>query len=342
MGYNTFVSIITPTFNRAKEIDLLIKSISKQTVSNNLFELIISDDGSTDATKNIVEKWQRESDFQIRYISQKNEGPGLARNRGLAKSIGELILFIDSDCEAHPDWVGTILNYYEKHGFDAFGGPDGSKSDFTPLQKAIDYSMTSFLTTGGIRGHSEKMISKFYPRTHNMGITRQIYENIGGFGELRHGQDIEYSHRIMQSGAKVIFLREALVYHRRRSTIRQFSKQTFNWGVARINLGKIDLKMLEPVHFLPTLGCTLALIILLIFLENGFSILSIISFFLLPLLFTSFFGTFKKKDIRVFPYLVVVIPIQLIAYGLGFFQAFIRRFIFHESEITGFTKRYYK
>ncbi len=342
MGRDIFVSIITPTFNRAKEIDLLIKSISNQTVTKNLFELIISDDGSTDATKNIVEKWQRESDFQIRYISQKNGGPGLARNRGLEKSIGELILFIDSDCEAHPDWIRTILDYYEKYGFDAFGGPDGAKSDFTPLQKAIDYSMTSFLTTGGVRGHSENMISKFYPRTHNMGITRDIYASIGGFGELRHGQDIEFSHRIMQSGAKIIFLREALVYHRRRSTMSQFSKQTFNWGVARINLGKIDYKMLELVHFLPTLGCAFAVVTLLILLNKGLSILSIVSFYLVPLSITSFLGTFKKKDIRVFPYLMAVIPIQLASYGLGFLQAFIRRFIFNESEITGFTKRYYK
>tara|TARA_B100001250_G_scaffold409484_1_gene433925 strand:- start:5868 stop:6896 length:1029 start_codon:yes stop_codon:yes gene_type:complete len=342
MDQGIFISIVTPTFNRADELDLLLQSLSQQTVKMDLFESIISDDGSTDITKEIVEKWQKKSKFKIRYLSQKNKGPGEARNHGLKESNGDLILFIDSDCEAHPDWIKTILNQYNTNSFDAFGGPDGAKDDFTLLQKAIDYSMTSLLTTGGIRGHSEKMISKFYPRTHNMGITKDIYRKIGGFGTLRHGQDIEYSNRIIKSGAKVKFLKDALVYHRRRSTIKQFSKQVFNWGVARVNLGKIDLSMLRLVHFLPTIACLISLVIIFLMAYSGISIHNILFFFMIPLFIIAFLGSFKKRDIRIIPYLLAVIPIQVIAYGIGFFQAFIRRFVFQESEIIGFSKRYYK
>ena len=215
-------------------------------ISNLIFESIISDDGSTDGTEALVKAWQKKANFKIKYITQPNQGPGAARNHGLINSEGDLILFIDSDCEAHPDWIKTIVDEYCSTGFDACGGPDDAKEDFTVLQKAIDYSMTSFFTTGGIRGHSDKMMAKFYPRTHNMGITRRVYETVGGFGDLRHGQDIEFSNRIRKSGADVRFIKDAVVYHRRRTSLRQFFKQVFNWGVARINLGKIDPDMLAP------------------------------------------------------------------------------------------------
>ena len=241
MDQGIFISIVTPTFNRADELDLLLQSLSQQTVKMDLFESIISDDGSTDITKEIVEKWQKKSKFKIRYLSQKNKGPGEARNHGLKESNGDLILFIDSDCEAHPDWIKTILNQYNTNSFDAFGGPDRAKDDFSVLQKSIDFSMTSFFTTGGMRGHSEGMLAKFFPRTHNMGIRRSIYDQIGGFGGLRHGQDIEFSNRIRKSGARIKFLINAIVFHRRRTSINQFFKQVFNWGVARVNLGKIDI-----------------------------------------------------------------------------------------------------
>ena len=208
----------------------------------------------------MVGEWQKESNFLIKIITQNNQGPGAARNHGLQIATGELILFIDSDCEAHPDWLKNIFQEYKKDTFDAFGGPDSAKDDFTVMQKAIDFSMTSFLTTGGMRGHSEKMLSKFFPRTHNMGIKRSVFEEIGGFGSLRHGQDIEYSNRIRKSGAKIQFIKDAIVYHRRRTTLKQFTKQVFNWGVARVNLGKIDSNMLELIHFLPSLACIFSII----------------------------------------------------------------------------------
>ena len=341
-GLPPIISIITPTYNRADELVHLYESLKKQTVDLKLFEFIISDDGSTDITQSMVEEWQFNSPLKIKFISQKNQGPGAARNHGLDIAEGELILFIDSDCEAHPDWIQTIYEEYLNDSFDACGGPDGSKDDFTTLQKAIDFAMTSFITTGGMRGHSEKMMAKFFPRTHNMGLKRSVYENVGGFGDLRHGQDIELSNRIRKSGARIKFLINAVVYHRRRTSIKQFFKQVFNWGVARINLGKIDPAMLEPIHFLPSLATLFGFSIVVTAIYLDFPLDQLFLLIFIPLGLLSLFGAVKKNDLRIFPYLLVVIPSQIIGYGIGFIQAFIRRFVFQQDEMVGFKKNYYK
>ena len=305
-------------------------------------ESIISDDGSTDGTESLIKEWEKKATFSLKYIKQENQGPGAARNHGLQKSKGDLILFIDSDCEAHPDWIKIIVDDFQNSSFDAFGGPDHGKDNFSSLQKAIDYSMTSFFTTGGMRGHSENMIAKFYPRTHNMGITRNIYRTIGGFGSLRHGQDIEFSNRIHKANSKVRFIKDAIVYHRRRTSLKQFFKQVFNWGVARVNLGKIDSSMLEVIHFLPALallvGCSSILITFLL----GFSTINLIFFYFILLFLLASYGAVNKKSIKVLPYLLIVIPAQIIGYGTGFFQAFIKRYFFNQAESIGFKKNYYK
>ena len=342
MKDNISISIITPTYNRADELVHLFRSISEQTYPLDKVEFIISDDGSDDDTETIVKEWQGKSLFEIIYLTQENKGPGAARNHGLEKSSGDIILFIDSDCEAHPKWIETIVDSYKDNDFDACGGPDGSKSDFTALQKAIDFSMTSFFTTGGMRGHSEKMIAKFYPRTHNMGITRNIYAAIGGFGDLRHGQDIEYSNRIHKSGAKVRFIKGAIVYHRRRTSLKLFTKQVVNWGIARVNLGIIDSNMLELVHFLPSIACLLSIIIISFTLYIEWTSQEILSLFFIPLTMISLVGVVGRRDLKLFPFLLVVIPVQIIGYGVGFLYAFFRRFIFGKSEIIGFKKNYYK
>ena len=341
-GLPPIISIITPTYNRADELVHLYESLKKQTVDLKLFEFIISDDGSTDITQSMVEEWQFNSPLKIKFISQKNQGPGAARNHGLDIAEGELILFIDSDCEAHPDWIQTIYEEYLNDSFDACGGPDGAKDDFTTLQKAIDFAMTSFITTGGMRGHSEKMMAKFFPRTHNMGIKRSVYEKVGGFGDLRHGQDIELSNRIRKSGARIKFLINAVVYHRRRTSIKQFFKQVFNWGVARINLGKIDPAMLEPIHFLPSLATLAGISIVVTTIYIDYSLDKLFLLFFIPLGLLSLFGAAKKYNLRIFPYLLVVIPAQIIGYGLGFLIQFTRRYLFGLGEWNGFTKRYYK
>jgi len=336
------ISIITPTYNRADELKHLYRSIIQQSIDLGILEFIISDDGSTDSTKSMVEKWIQNSEISIKFITQKNQGPGAARNHGMMVAEGDLFLFIDSDCEAHPDWIKIIYNEYQQDSFDAFGGPDRAKDDFSVLQKSIDFSMTSFFTTGGMRGHSEGMLAKFFPRTHNMGIRRSIYDQIGGFGGLRHGQDIEFSNRIRKSGARIKFLINAIVFHRRRTSINQFFKQVFNWGVARVNLGKIDIAMLETVHFIPSIATVTALLSFGFFKLLKISLFNLFLIMMIPLTILSLYGSINKKDIRIFPYLMIVIPSQIIGYGTGFFLAFIRRFIFNQEELVGFKKNYYK
>ena len=336
------ISVITPTFNRSDELIFLIRSLQAQTIDHSLFELIISDDGSTDDTEKIINEFKGLSDFPIKYLFQNNKGPGAARNLGLKNSTGELILFIDSDCEAHKNWIKILYDQYLKNSFDACGGPDASKADFSPLQKAIDYSMTSFFTTGGMRGHSKRMLAKFYPRTHNMGVKKNILNKVGGFSSLRHGQDIELSHKIKKTGAVITFIPNAIVYHRRRNSLQSFFKQTFNWGIARINLYKIDKVLLEPIHFLPSFGL-ITFVITIIFSVTGNSyFLKILELGFLLFIIQCFFGFIKHKDIRVFGLLLFAIPIQIFGYGLGFFVGFIKRVIFKSRLITGFTKEYYK
>ena len=336
------ISIITPTYNRADELKHLYRSIRKQSIDLEKLEFIISDDGSTDSTKSMVDKWVEMSEISIKFITQKNQGPGAARNHGMMVAEGDLFLFIDSDCEAHPDWINIIYEEYQQNKFDAFGGPDGAKDDFSVLQKSIDFAMTSFFTTGGMRGHSEDMLAKFFPRTHNMGIKRSIYDQIGGFGGLRHGQDIEFSNRIRKSGARIKFLINAIVYHRRRTSLKQFFKQVFNWGVARVNLGRIDKEMLEVVHFIPSVATLTALLSFGLCVVLKFSFYKYLLGTIIPLVILSLYGSITKKDIRVFPYLMIVIPAQIIGYGTGFFQAYIRRFLFNQEELVGFKKNYYK
>ena len=336
------ISVITPTFNRANELPFLVQSIQNQTLDHSLFEMIIVDDGSTDNTESLVHSLIEKINFNLKYFTKNNQGPGAARNLGIDNSRGDLILFIDSDCEADERWMEVIYDEYLNNRYDACGGPDAAKIDFTPLQKAIDYSMTSFITTGGMRGHSTKMIANFYPRSHNMGVTKILIKQVGGFGSLRHGQDIELSHRIKKSGAKISFIPDAVVYHRRRTSLNSFFKQTFNWGVARINLYKIDESLLEPIHFFPSLGL-LSVITFIVgsILSNQFFIY-VMQFGSILFLIQCILGMIKHKDLKVFGYLLLVIPTQIFGYGSGFLFAFIKRVIFNSDTFTGFEKKYYQ
>ncbi|RMF08951.1 MAG: glycosyltransferase [Candidatus Neomarinimicrobiota bacterium] len=335
------ISIITPSYNRKEEIEHLVRSLQAQTVEHHLFEHIISDDGSTDGTRERVEDLRREVDFPLIFLTQENQGPGAARNHGIERARGDLLLFIDSDCEAHPEWVETIYREYTHRPFDACGGPDGAKSDFSALQQAINYAMTSFFTTGGMRGHSAKMLAKFYPRSHNMGMTRTLVEQVGGFGDLRHGQDIELSYRIRKAGADIRFIPGALVYHRRRTTLKRFFKQVFNWGVARINLGKIDSSLLEPIHFLPSLATIVMAYVLVGWLISPERFGGWITIGLLALLALGIHAAIQSRRLDVGLLTLVTIPIQIVGYGLGFISAFVRRYVIGQGVWTGFTKRYY-
>lgn len=343
-SYQYIFSIIVPTYNRADEIGELLNSLVHQTIDDSLFEIIIVDDGSTDDTEKIISNVKSKSGLNITFLKQSHKGPGEARNYGMQEAKGEYFLFIDSDCIADENWLNAykgILETGERKPA-GFGGPDRVLSTFSPVQKAIDYSMTSFITTGGIRGHSKKVISKYYPRSFNMGVHADVVKKIGGMGKLRHGQDIEFSHRIISTGEPVIKVDDAVVYHKRRMSIKKFFRQVFNWGVARINLYKIDKGMLELVHFFPAAGTIIStLVILLAILFQGIFIWFIL-FGIVVLILMGVHGIFKYKDYRTFFYIPIIVPTQIFGYGLGFIIAFVRRIILKQEEFTGFVKRYYK
>ncbi|MFQ5583682.1 MAG: glycosyltransferase [Calditrichia bacterium] len=345
MSRFNFYSIIVPSFNRQKEIGELIESLIQLKFPADRFELIIADDGSTDGTEVLVGKFQERVNFPLYFHSQKNQGPGAARNMGMEKARGDFFIFIDSDCTVSAEWLKAIDTALREEQADAFGGPDSYRDDFPLLLKAINYSMTSFITTGGIRGHNKKKLGKFYPRSFNMGLSREVYRQIGGFGALRHGQDIEFSNRIIKSGAKVVSVPQAIVYHKRRTSLKKFFRQVFNWGVARINLYKIDPAMLEPVHWLPAIATfsLILLIILSIFSPAVWAIFKLLLIFAAVVLLLSGIHAFLQYRNFGLVFLVpLVMPIQVIAYGLGFLSAFFWRVLLGRDEFVGFKKRYYK
>lgn len=341
-SYKYIFSVIVPTYNRSDEIYELLQSLSIQTLPLQHFETIVVDDGSTDNTDDIITGFKKIGRLNLSYLKQEHKGPGEARNLGMENAQGKYLIFVDSDCIADERWLESYADAVEDSEPAGFGGPDQVLPDFLPVQKAIDYSMTSFITTGGIRGHSKKGISKYYPRSFNMGVRADVVKKIGGMGKLRHGQDIEFSHRIIKTGEPVIKVDNAVVFHKRRIGIKKFFRQVFNWGVARINLFKIDSGMLETVHFLPALGTIISFLIILlaIFLPSIF--LPLIYFGLSILLLMAIHGVVKYRDLKVLFYIPIIVPVQIWGYGIGFLLAYYKRVIRKEDEFTGFVKKYYK
>ena len=342
--YNKY-SIIVPSFNRQEELVELLASMKTLDFPREKFEVIVVDDGSSDQTLPFLQEFRNQAGFNFNYYTQKNMGPGAARNTGMKQAKGDFFLFIDSDCYVPAHWLKEIDIQINQQYAEACGGPDSYHQDFSPLLKAINFSMTSFISTGGLRGRKGKKLAKFYPRSFNMGLSRELWQKIGGFGSLRHGQDIEFSNRIIKSGARVIFIAEAFVYHKRRTTLRRFYRQVFNWGVARVNLYKIDNSMLEPLHVIPALltlifmcTCLLAVFFSLfrILLLCGLALL------LLIILYSMFDAARKYGEIRPALLLPLIMPAQVIGYGLGFINNFFRRVILGKEEKVGFTKTYYK
>jgi glycosyltransferase involved in cell wall biosynthesis len=340
-----FYSIIVPSYNRQDEISELLKSFTALEFNASRVELIIADDGSEDGTDELIKNFRDKLSFPLRFYTQQNQGPGAARNMGMKHAKGDFYIFIDSDCTVPADWLSNIDQALQQNQAEAFGGRDSFQADFPDLLKAINYSMTSFVTTGGLRGRKGKKLAKFYPRSFNMGLSKKLFEQIGGFGSLRHGQDIEYSHRMIKSGAKIIYINNAIVYHKRRTSIKKFFRQVFNWGVARINLYKIDQAMLEPLHAAPAIA-TLSVAVLILFslLIPSFWIYSRWFFAagIIILALSGIHAALSYNRLTMLYLVPIIMPIQIIGYGLGFISAFIIRILLGKSEFSGFKKRYYK
>lgn len=307
-------SIIVPVYNRPKEIEELLDSLTHQ--SDKDFEVLVVDDGSTNTCKEEVDRFQEH--LSVRYLYKENSGPGLTRNYGAQQAKGNYFIFLDSDCILPPKYVQTVKTALDENYCDAFGGPDKAHEDFAAIQKAVNYSMTSFFTTGGIRG-GHKKIDKFYPRSFNMGFSREVFEMTGGFSEMRFGEDLDMSIRILKNGFQTCLIEEAWVYHKRRTSLRQFFKQVQHSGAARIRLQKRHPGTLKLVHLLPSLFTAGSLLLLL---------LSFFSFyFLLPLLLYAIAvfidATHYNRDSTVGALAILTSFAQLFGYGTGFIYTFL-------------------
>ncbi|MBC7450397.1 MAG: glycosyltransferase, partial [Cytophagales bacterium] len=241
-----FYSIIIPVYNRPVEIRELLQSLTRQTYTN--FEVLVVEDGSKDTCETIVQSFQNRLD--VLYFFKENTGQGLTRNYAYEKANGDYFIVFDSDCIIPEHYLQSVENRLNSDYLDAFGGPDRAHHSFTPVQKAISYSMTSLFTTGGIRGN-KKGVGVFHPRSFNMGISRPVWEKTLGYIITRMGEDIEFSIRMISLGFKVGLIEDAYVYHKRRTNFKQFFRQVHFFGTARINIFRFAPNELKAVHFFP-------------------------------------------------------------------------------------------
>jgi glycosyltransferase involved in cell wall biosynthesis len=239
-------SVIIPIYNRPEEIKELLESLTHQSFQN--FEVLVVEDGSTLKCEDVCKSFT--SHLDIQYFYKENSGQGFSRNFGFERAKGDYFIVFDSDCIIPSDYFEIVEDFLNESPLDAFGGPDAALESFTKVQKAISYSMTSFFTTGGIRG-GKKQLEKFRPRSFNMGISKEVFEKTGGYQITRMGEDIEFSIRIEKAGFKTGLIPNAKVFHKRRTKLGQFYKQLFFFGRGRINIFRFYKGELKLVHLFP-------------------------------------------------------------------------------------------
>lgn len=311
-------SVIVPVYNRIDEVADLLRSLEEQTVKN--FEVIIVEDGSTEPCREIVESYAPR--LNVSYHYKSNEGRSIARNHGIEHSTGDYLIFFDSDCVIPANYFEILDKELTANPLDCFGGPDAAHESFTPTQKAISFAMTSFLTTGGIRGGKVQM-EKFVPRSFNMGYSRKVYDTVGGFREM-FSEDIDMSTRIRQAGFSIGLIRPAAVYHKRRIDFRKFWRQVHVFGRSRITLKLLYPDSLKLVHTLPALAVIIGVVLVAlgIFLSPWWLLpigVYLVALFIAALISTRSLGI----ALRAVPASVV----QIAGYGTGFIRAFFTKIL---------------
>ena len=341
-------SIIVPVYNRPDEVDVLLESLSNQTQKD--FEVIIVEDGSIKTCKDVCDKYA--DILVLHYYAKENSGPGQSRNFGAERANGEWLIILDSDVVLPEGYLAAIDSAISSD-IAAFGGPDAAHPSFTPIQKAISYSMTSFFTTGGIRGGKAKL-DKFYPRSFNMGIRRDVYQQLGGFSKMRFGEDIDFSYRIVESGHKTQLFPEAWVWHKRRTDFQKFFRQVYNSGIARINLEKRHPGTLKLVHLLPTVF-TIGVIVLILISAVGRALMHYVDhdqFYWMcfapwiPIIIYSLIicidSSVRNKSLKVGLLSIPAAFVQLMGYGFGFIESWWKRCILKQDEFQAFEQTFYK
>ena len=310
-------SVIVPVYNRIGEVEDLMASLEAQTSKD--FEVVIVEDGSTERCEEAV---RRHPGVRSKYFYKENEGRSIARNYGMERAEGDYFIFFDSDCVIPPAYFETLARELDSNPVDCFGGPDAAHESFTTTQKAINYAMTSLLTTGGIRG-GKVSLEKFTPRTFNMGFSREVYDKVGGFREM-FSEDIDMSTRVRNAGFSMALIRPAYVYHKRRIDLGKFFRQVYVFGMSRITLHLLYPGSMKPVHTLPALAVIIGVILVLLGIFVSPWWLLPIGVYLAAIFVTALVLT------RSFVIAVKAVPasvIQICGYGAGFIKAFFTKII---------------
>lgn len=311
-----FFSIIIPIFNRPDELRELLSSLTNQTYRS--FEVLVIEDGSTERAEQVVAEFSNQLD--IRYFFKENTGQGFTRNYGFEQARGDYFVIFDSDALIPPHYFSVVNQRLTTSWLDAYGGPDAAHPDFTPIQKAISYSMTSPFTTGGIRGSKKNLGGTYHPRSFNMGLSRTVWQAIGGYKLSRMGEDIEFAIRIIDNGFTTGLIPDAFIYHKRRTNFGQFFRQLRFFGRARINIARYYPQELKLVHTFPAVFTLFVAFI---------PILAVLSplLFKASLLFLLVFAglilidaTRQAKSLTVGCLSVIAAFVQLTGYGVGFIR----------------------
>jgi len=312
-------SIVIPVYNRPQEVSELLASLTLQTNKN--FEVIIVEDGSTVRCDQIVDQFR--DLLSIQYFFKPNSGPGPSRNFGFGHARGDYFIVFDSDCIIPLTYVEVVEKSIQANAWDAWGGPDKAHEDFTVVQRAMGYTMVSVLTTGGIRG-GEKRLGWFQPRSYNMGLSRTVFAQTGGFKFSHFAEDIELSIRMKKSGFKIGLITDAFVYHKRRTTFKQFFRQVFNFGKGRALVGSVHPEEIKLTHWFPTLFLLGTIGVLLLPLLSMALFKFGAAMFLLYLLAIFLHSLKENKNLTVAILSIPSALLQLWGYGLGFLNATIK------------------
>ena len=311
---NLNFSFIIPVYNRPQEIEELLYSFTQLNYEGN-YEIVIVEDGSTISSEKVVEVYSEKLPLTYHYID--NVGAGKARNFGMQNAKGNYFIVLDSDTLIPPHYLNFVAYTLGKNYTDAFGGPDAAHASFTDLQKAINYSMTSVITTGGIRG-KKKSVGKFQPRSFNFGMSKKAFELTGGFSEMEVGEDIDLTFRIWEQGLESQLIPDAFVYHKRRTDLEAFFKQTFKFGTARPVLNKKFPTTKKMTYWFPSLfvlGFALASLGFMF----GFWQLIIAYYLYFTLLLLH--SLLENKNVKVAFLSIVTTLIQFTGYGVGFLKS---------------------
>lgn len=307
-------SFIIPVFNRPNEIDELLHSFRNLNLHKN-FEIVIVEDGSTKTSEDVIKRYQEQ--LHISYFTKANSGPGDSRNYGMQHAKGNYFIILDSDCILPPDYLHIVTSFLKNNFIDCFGGPDAAHENFSDLQKAINFSMTAFITTGGIRGN-KKQINKFQPRSFNMGLSKDAFIKTGGFGNIHPGEDPDLSIRLWKLGYQTALISEAFVYHKRRISWTKFYKQVSKFGLVRPILNRWHPETKKITYWFPSLFILGLLVALVLAVFSYFQLLALYGIYFLVVFLIALRST---RSLKIAIQSIFATMIQFTGYGFNFLKS---------------------